>query len=174
MVIWIMGLSASGKTTLGRCVYEKLKKEFPNTVFLDGDEIRKIFKHDNGYEPYTLDGRKKNADRICELCAWLDRQDINVVCCILSIFEVSRGFNRQTFSEYFEVYIDVSMQKLRQRETKGLYEQAEKGAIKNVVGVDMPFSPPSSPDYIFSNIEDNPDFDKIALDIIEKSKRNKR
>lgn len=174
MVIWIIGLSASGKTTLGRHVYENLKKKSPDTVFVDGDEIRRIFKHDTGLEPYTLEGRRKNADRICELCAWLDRQGINVVCSILSIFEESRDFNRITYSKYFEIYVDISMQKLRQRETKGLYRDADKGIIKNVVGVDISFTPPKNPDYIFTNNEDNPNFDKVALDIIERFKRKSK
>ena len=64
MIIWLIGLSGAGKTAIGRHLYELWKEEEPNTVFMDGDEIREIFKHDRGDEPYTIEGRKKNAERI--------------------------------------------------------------------------------------------------------------
>ena len=172
MVIWIIGLSASGKTTLGKAMYEIWKKGEPNTVFLDGDVVRKIFKHDNASESFTVDERKKNADRICELCAWLDAQSINVVCSILSLFEESRQWNRKNYSKYFEVFIDVTMETLKKREKKGLYEGAANGKIKNVVGVDIPFIAPKNPDYILENKEDNLDFEKIAMEILVRAKES--
>ncbi len=166
MVTWIIGLSGAGKTVLGRKVYQRLRKTAPNTVFVDGDEIRAVFKHDRGDEPYTISGRKKNADRICELCAWLDRQEINVVCCILSIFEESRQWNRLTYSNYYEVYISVPESKLRQRDIKNLYAPADRGEVKHVVGVDIPFPSPKNPDFIFDNTRDDPDFDGVADQIL--------
>src|SRR3990170_7153602 len=134
MVIWLIGLSGAGKTTIGRHVYELMKKEASNTVIVDGDEIRTIFKHDRGSDPYTIKERRRNADRICEICAWLERQDINVVCSILSIFEESRIWNRHTYSKYFEVYISVTLETLMKRDKKNLYAPALQGKIKNVVG----------------------------------------
>ena len=124
MVIWLIGLSASGKTTLGREIYNQWKSTEPNTVFIDGDEIRDIFKQDQEENSHTIDGRRKNAERICELCAWLDRQSINVVCSILSIFENSQEWNRKNYSKYFEVFISVPMDTLLKRETKNLYKLA--------------------------------------------------
>ncbi len=77
----------------------------------------------------------------------------------------------QNYSKYFEVYINVPMEKLKERETKGLYAKAFHGEIKNVVGVDIPFRPPQSPDYVFDNSKDNVDFRKVALDILKKAKK---
>jgi len=171
MVIWLIGLSASGKTTLGREIYQEWKATEPNTVFVDGDEIRNIFKQDQDENSYTIDGRRKNAKRICELCAWLDRQSINVVCSILSIFEDSREWNRQHYSKYFEVFISVPKEILVQRETKNLYQLANSGEIKNVVGVDIPFVEPKYPDYIFENINDLPDLKHIAEEILISAKK---
>lgn len=170
MVIWITGLSASGKTTLGKKVYEAWKEKASNTVFVDGDHIRKIFQHDNKDNSYTVEERKKNADRICDLCAWLDSQGINVVCCILSLFEESRKWNRENYSKYFEVYIDVPMDVLMKREVKGLYKAAREGGLKNVVGVDIPFTPPANPDFVLNNSSDNVDFKKVAAAILTKAK----
>lgn len=166
MVIWIIGLSGSGKTTLGTQLYALWKKEAPNAVLIDGDEIRRMFAHDRSPDAYTVEERRRNAERICELCAWLDRQGINVVCCILSLFEESRDWNRRTYSKYFEVYIDVPMDVLARREVKGLYAAAKRGELHDVVGLDIPFTPPSRPDYIFDNRTDNPDFHRVAREIL--------
>lgn len=166
MVIWIIGMSASGKTTLGKKIYELWKEKNSNTVLVDGDEIRRIFNHDRSEDAYTLEGRKKNAERIRELCAWLDRQEINVVCCILSIFEESHEWNRQNLSKYFEVAIQVPMEKLQERETKGLYARALNGEQKNVVGVDIPFVAPLHPDYFFDNSSDTNNLAEEAQKIL--------
>ena len=170
MVIWVIGLSASGKTTLGREIYKQWKTKRPDTVLVDGDEMRRIFGQDNVTSSYTVEERKRNADRICELCAWLDRQGINVVCCILSLFEESRNWNRATYLKYFEVYIVVPMDVLFQRDVKGLYAKARSGEIKNVVGVDIPFTPPQHPDFVFNNSNNRSDFQDIAREILARIK----
>ena len=149
MVIWLIGLAGSGKTTVGRQVYDLWKAKDPSTVLIDGDEVREMFRHDRGDEPYSLEGRRQNAERIAQMCAWLDRQGINVVCCILSIFEETRTWNRETYSRYFEVYLHAPEEALAER--RHLYNEAAAGRIKNVVGVDIPFVPPKNPDMTFDS-----------------------
>lgn len=145
MVVWLIGLSGSGKTTIGRHLYNIWKRDAANTVLVDGDEIREMF--DDADQPsYSVDGRRANAERIVKLCTWLDCQDINVICCILSVFPDMRETNRSKFSRYFETYISTPMDILVERDTKGLYSAAISGKIKNVVGVDIEFIPPSAPD----------------------------
>lgn len=165
MVCWIIGLSGSGKTTLGRAMYNIEKPVVPNTVFIDGDNMRSHF----GSSGYTISGRKKNADFICKLCKWLDNQGINVICCILSIFNKHREWNRKNYSKYFEVYIDTPMDILKKRNKKNLYS----GKIKNVVGMDVPFDLPKNPDYVFTNTVDNVDFNMVATDILSQIARKK-
>ena len=67
-VYWITGLSGAGKTTIGRLFYQKLKQDFPNTVFLDGDIMREVFGADLGY---TEPERRKCAMRYARLCDML-------------------------------------------------------------------------------------------------------
>ncbi|MGA1823334.1 MAG: adenylyl-sulfate kinase [bacterium] len=167
MVIWIIGLAGAGKTTIGRELFALLRKSEPNTVFVDGDEIRSIFKHDHDKNAYTLKGRRKNAERIGEICAWLDRQGINVICSILSVFEETRTWNRKTYSSYFEVFIDVSMDILKKRDKKGLYSGATAGKIENVVGFDIPFERPEQPDIVVNNDSEINNFQSIASNILE-------
>jgi len=164
-----MGLSGAGKTTIGRKVYAQWKKSAPNTVLIDGDEIRKIFGHDSNPDAYTVAGRKENARRISEICAWLDRQGINGVCCILSIFKEMREWNRNHISNYFEVYLDVPFEILVKRDSKNLYSQALEEKIKNVVGVDIPFDPPESSDMVIDNSQDGIDLDKVAEKILQRA-----
>jgi len=168
MVIWLIGLSGSGKTTLGREVACQLRKLEPNTVLLDGDELRQVFSHDSGNEPYTVEGRRQNANRITALCGMLDRQGINVVCCILSIFQDMRLTNKVQFSHYFEIFMDAPLEILKSRDTKGLYAAAGRGEMKNVVGIDIPFQRPLSPDLIIDSSGENPEVGQLSAMILEK------
>ena len=102
MILWIIGLSGSGKTTVGKIVYKKLKKKFKNTVFLDGDDLRHIWGNDLGH---SLSGRKENAERIFKLCKLLDSQKINVICSLLSIFPKFQKKARKEFKNYYQVYL---------------------------------------------------------------------
>ncbi len=151
MVIWLIGMSRAGKTTIGKLVYEKWKCRKPNTVFIDGDEIRALFAQDRNEGDYSIAGRRKNAERIFALCRFLDSQEINVVCCILSIFPELRIINRETFSSYFEVFIRVPVNILTARDDKGIYAPAIRGVNSNVVGVDIDFPEPQEADLIIDN-----------------------
>ncbi len=151
MVIWLIGMSGSGKSHIGRTLYRIWKQEDPATVLVDGDEIRRLFKDDRGSDPYTVAARRRNAERIREICAWLDRQGINVVCCILSIFEESHEWNRRNLAQYFEVYLKASLAALEARHPTDMYRKAKLGELKNVVGVDIPFAEPAAPDLVIEN-----------------------
>ena len=166
MVIWLIGLSGAGKTTIGRRVYEEWKQREPNTVLVDGDEIREIFQHNRGHADYSLQGRRENAERIKQLCAWLDRQGINVVCNILLLFNDVSEWNRSNLSSYFEVYVSTPLEVVRARDSKGLYAAAERGEMKNVVGVDIPFPAPASPDLTIDNSSEQSNHQDIALQIL--------
>lgn len=147
MVIWLIGMSGSGKTTLGREVAARLRRSAPNTVLLDGDEVRSVFAHE-GQNAYTLEGRRINAQRLTSLCAMLDKQGIHVVCCVLSIFPEMQAANRGLFSAYFEVFMDAPLSVLEARDVKGLYAAARQGKARDVVGIDIPFPRPPRPDMV--------------------------
>lgn len=148
MVIWIIGLSGAGKTTLAKEVVAKTSKHKSNVVILDGDLIRDVFDNDLGH---TLDDRLINAKRINRLCKMLENQGIHVVCSILSLFPESRLWNRENIKNYFEVYIETPIDQLRKRDYKGLYRKFSEGKIKNVAGMDIEFIPPNSADLIIKN-----------------------
>ena len=166
MVIWLVGLSAAGKTTIGRRLYDIQKRHNEATVLVDGDEIRRIFKRDRYPAPYSVEGRRANAERIVELCAWLDGQGIDVVCCVLCIFPDVLAANRQRFSDYFEVFVDVPLAVAERRDAKGVYGPARRGESANVVGLDIPFPRPEGADLVIDNSPEGSDSDALAAQIV--------
>ena len=170
MVVWLIGLSGAGKTTIGKCLYQKMKAIRSNTVLLDGDKIREVMGNDLGH---SLRERKLNADRICRFCKFLEQQDIDVICSILSLFPESRSWNRINYKQYFEVFLDVPIEILSERDPKGIYSKAAKGEISNVAGLDIPFDKPANPDLIIQNHGPNSSINSATNEIFKliESKR---
>ena len=166
MIVWLVGLSGAGKTTIGRELYSAWKAQAPATVFVDGDEMREVFEF-SGEQSFTKAGRRTNAERIVEICAWLDRQEINVICCILCIFPDILAANRSRFERYFEVFIDAPMKQLISRDSKGLYAAARRGEAPNVVGVDIDFPKPRHPDLVVDNSASSFDAGSAAATILK-------
>lgn len=137
MVIWLIGKSGAGKTTVGRHLVAHMRRKHGTAVLLDGDILRDVWGDKLGHD---VAGRAKNAHRISHLSRMLHEQDIPVVASVLSIFPEWQKWNRDNIASYFEVFLDVPMSVLRER--RALYGQAERGEIENVVGVDIPFPTP--------------------------------
>lgn len=147
-VYWITGLSGAGKTTIGKLLYEKIRAEHPNTVFLDGDTLRKVFGDDLGY---SKEERRTCAMRYARLCAMLQKQEMNVICCTISMFDSVREWNRKNIQNYKEIYVKVSMETLRRRDQKGLYSGTTEEKANEVVGIHMEIEEPKCPDLILEN-----------------------
>jgi adenylylsulfate kinase-like enzyme len=148
MVIWIIGMPGAGKTAVGALLYKQISSDYKNTVFIDGDDIRNIMLNDLGH---TIEDRKINATRIRNFCKHLDKQNINIVCSIMSIFQEDRDWNRENYESYYEVFLNTPLEILITRDQKGLYSKAYDNQIKDVVGVDIPFNSPINPDLIINN-----------------------
>ncbi|MDP6785632.1 MAG: adenylyl-sulfate kinase [Rhodospirillales bacterium] len=164
MIIWLAGLSGSGKTTIGRALYERLKGRHTNLVFLDGDEFRQVMGHDLGY---SYEDRQTNARRFSHLCAFLDRQGIHMICAVLSNYPEWLRWNRETFDQYFEIFVDVSLETLLARDVKNIYKPALAGEKKDVVGVDIPFVPPGNADFTIDNNQALEDITQLVDRIIK-------
>ena len=140
---WITGLSGAGKTTIGKLLYEYMKEKYPNTVIFDGDALRQAFGNDLGY---TREERLQCAMRYARLSRLLTEQGIHVICCTISMFDQVRDWNRQHIERYEEIYIEVPLEVLEERNQKNLYQGLKSGLSKNVVGVDLELELPKNPD----------------------------
>ena len=165
MVVWIIGLSGAGKTTLASKIVTEVQKETSNVVLVDGDVIRDIFGNDLGH---TMADRRKNADRICQLCKFLEDQGINVVCAILSLFPESRLWNRNNLKNYYEVFIDSPVNELVARDSKGIYSRYKRGEISDVAGMDIDFPRPENADLIINNTESSDNLLSFAPTVVDK------
>lgn len=156
MVVWLCGLSGSGKTTVGRLIYARVKPKVPNLVLVDGEDVRIAFGDDLGHDQ---EGRRRNSLRIANLCQLLDRQGIHVVCCAMTIAPEAQVSNRRHIRDYYEVFLDVSVDVLAARDPKGIYRRARAGQLSNVCGVDIPYAPPAHPSLLIDN---NPPLDDLT------------
>ena len=147
-LIWITGLSGSGKTTIGKEVYKKLNKLYENTVFLDGDSFREILGNDLGHTPKD---RLENARRISRMCLFLVSQNINVICSTMSLYKEIHTLNREKITNYLEVFIECDIDELIRRDQKGLYTKAIAGKLDNIVGINMDYDKPTLCDLTIDN-----------------------
>ncbi len=142
MVIWLIGKSGAGKSEIGKRLYDKLKLEIPNIVYLDGDELRDAISWDLDH---SLEDRHTSEKRRSRLCKLLSDQDISVICAALSNAPNLREWNKQNINNYFEIYLQVEQSVLHERDSKGLYNKYSNKKINNVVGEDIPFHEPENP-----------------------------
>lgn len=162
-VYWFTGLSGAGKTTLGRLFHARVRNHKANVVYCDGDTLRDVFGQDLGH---SLDDRLQLAMRYARLCRMLAEQGIDVVCATISMFHQVRRWNREHFPAYREIYIQVPLEVLVERDQKGLYSRALKGEAHNVIGVDLPFEAPENPDVRILNDGSRPP-DTIVDELIQ-------
>ena len=167
MLIWITGISASGKSTIAKRLYKVIKKRCKNTIFLDGDIFRDLNNNDL---KYTLKDRNTNAQRITKFCKYFVDQNINVICAANLTSQKYRNWCKDNIKGYYEVFIDVPLEILVKRDFKNLYKKALKGKVKNVVGVDIPFKYPKSPNLILDNSKSKNQIKNLVELILKKSK----
>jgi adenylylsulfate kinase-like enzyme/phosphohistidine swiveling domain-containing protein len=147
-VFWITGLSGAGKTTVGRELSSRLRAAGRPVIFLDGDTLRAVIAEDLGH---NASNRRLSAMRNARLCQLLAGQGADIVCATISLFHEVQRWNRENIPGYREIYLQVPIDELRRRDSKGIYAGAERGDTRDVVGLDLPAEPPEAPDLILDN-----------------------
>lgn len=137
-LIWITGFSGVGKTTIATNLCKKLKKKSENWVLIDGDCVRQLCDHDLGY---SSEDRLKNAKRISNLCKMLTDQGINVIAATISMFSEIYEFNSRHIGNYKLVLIKTDLEKIKKRDTKGLYKKITDNC-HNLVGINQQYDIP--------------------------------
>lgn len=171
-VIWLTGLSASGKTTIAREILTNLQLGGIPCVLLDGDQVREAIADTNcSHDP---ESRLINAYRISRLANLISRQGITVIVATMSLFHEIHNWNRKNFPDYFEVYIKANLETLKQRDPKGLYKHIETGEAVNLPGIDIKPEFPVTPDMVLENNEQLEEVMSLAEKIIQAEKKRKR
>lgn len=144
-VFWITGLSGAGKTTLARHLQDRFVINGRSAILLDGDELRQVFAIEGHY---TTQERRRLALRYAKLCKLISDQGQTVICATISLFHDVHDWNRQNLHTYYEIYLDVPIETLKARDTKGLYLSAERGERSDVIGIDTDYEQPREPDLV--------------------------
>jgi adenylylsulfate kinase-like enzyme len=158
MVIWIIGLSGSGKTYLSKKIFRRIQGK---KILIDGDTVRKYITYNL---KYSKKDREKNSLLISDLCKFLESHGFIVICSILSIFREHQKINRKKFSNYFQIYINTNFKVVKKRNNKKIYSK------KNVVGEKIFFPTPYKSDLIIKN--DFLPYKKETIDQIIKKINN--
>jgi len=145
MIIWVTGLSGAGKTTLCTAMRDLLKPQLPELVILDGDVVRAAFGHNLGY---SEGDRIMQVRRLQAMAKVLAEQGLAVIVGVLYGNADLLAWNRANLPEYFEIYLRASLDTVSARDTKSLYAKAKAGQEHNVVGIDIDWQEPASPDLV--------------------------
>ncbi len=145
-LIWITGLSASGKSTIATELECRLFEKKIKTFVLDGDNVRHGLNKDLGFSP---EDRKENLRRVGEVAKLLVDAGILTVAAFISPFASDREAIRSLFSsseEFIEVYLKCDLAVCESRDPKGLYKKARRGEIPDFTGISQPYEIPANPE----------------------------
>ncbi len=148
-IIFFMGRSASGKSTISKVLCDELRSENLSCVVVDADDLAK-----NEIMPrlgdFTLDARLERAPFLVKIIKWLQFQSDYVIVAATGQPEEVRKVFRQNLSNYTSIYLSAPLDLCKQRDFKGIYK------LKTVPGVDLPFAEPLDCDHIIEIKDLNP------------------
>jgi bifunctional enzyme CysN/CysC len=146
-VIWLTGLSGSGKSTIANALEIELHALGQRTYILDGDNIRQGLNKDIGF---TDADRVENIRRIAEVAKLMMDAGLVVITAFISPFRREREMARELIGteNFIEVFVKTTLEVCEQRDVKGLYKKARHGQIPNMTGVNSPYEAPEAPDVV--------------------------
>lgn len=153
-VIWLTGLSGSGKSTIANLLEKRLFEANHSTYLLDGDNVRHGLCGDLGFDDKA---RVENIRRISEVSKLFVEAGLIVLTAFISPFKADRNSCRSILAEgeFVEVFVDTPIEVCEQRDPKGLYKKARAGDIKHFTGIDSEYEAPSSPEVHLNYIDES-------------------
>ena len=147
-VLWLTGLSGSGKSTIADAVERDLHAQGVRTFVLDGDNVRHGLNKDLGFTP---EDRAENVRRVAEVARLMVESGTVVIVALVSPFRGDRRAARDLFDpgDFVEVFVSTPVEVVRcQRDPKGLYAKAASGELPNLTGVGQDYEEPLTPDLV--------------------------
>ncbi|MGE6525709.1 adenylyl-sulfate kinase [Bacillus safensis] len=151
-IIWLTGLSGSGKSTIANAAARELFEQGYQVTVLDGDNVRHGLNKDLGFSD---DDRKENIRRIGEVAKLFVEQGTIVITAFISPFQEDRHIVRQLVEdgEFHEVFVKCDLNVCEERDPKGLYKKARNGEIPFFTGIDSPYEEPATPELVLDTGE---------------------
>ena len=136
--IWLTGLSGSGKTSIAKALQIKLADLGTTSIHIDGDEVRELISADL---KFSKEDRIENARRIAHIAKLIYQNNMTSIISTISPYKESRDYARSCFPEdsFIEVYVNTQIDVCRQRDPKHLYSAVNRGQLKDMTGIDMPY-----------------------------------
>ena len=146
-VVWLTGLSASGKTTIAEALEKRLVTNNRPAYVLDGDSLRRGLCKDLGF---SQDDRTENIRRVGEVAALMADAGLIVIAAFISPYRADRDRARATSGNgrFVEIYLDVPLEVCENRDPKELYRRARAGEIPEFTGISSPYEPPEAAEIV--------------------------
>ena len=170
-VIWLTGLSGSGKSTIANELAIKLQQEGKLAYILDGDNVRMGLNKDLGFSD---DDRKENIRRIAEVAKLLSDAGVIVITAFISPFREEREKAKEIIGRdnFIEVFVRTSLETCEKRDPKGLYKKARAGKIPMFTGIDSPYEEPLNYDIMVSGDTDSDQYESTKFLYDSLTERN--
>ena len=144
-VVWMTGLSGSGKSTIAIGLERRLHEQGIFTQVLDGDNVRTGINNNLGFSEAD---RTENIPRIAEVAKLFAGSGVVTICCFVSPTLAIREQAKAIIGaeDFIEVFVDTPLEECERRDVKGLYAKARAGEVKAFTGISAPFEAPERPD----------------------------
>ncbi len=144
-VVWLTGLSGSGKSTIARALEKRLIDEGRLAYVLDGDNVRHGLNANLGF---SAEDRAENIRRVGEVAALLADAGLIAIAAFISPYRAGRDAARAAAPKgrFLEIHLAVDVSVCEQRDPKDLYKKARAGEIRDFTGIDAPYEEPEKPE----------------------------
>lgn len=148
MVVFLTGLSGSGKSTVARALHHYLVEETERAVsLLDGDEVRRHLSHGL---TFSAQDRDTNIRRIGWVAAEIARHGGIAICSPIAPFDATRRHVRRMVESrggrFLLVHVATPLEECERRDRKGLYAAARRGEVADFTGISSPYEVPEDAD----------------------------
>lgn len=149
---WFTGLSGAGKTTTAEALQVRLEEEGRRVTLLDGDIVREHLSKGLGF---SRADRDTNVLRVGFVASEIAYHGGIALCSLVSPYRETRAKVRDLFTEgnFLEVHVATPLEVCEGRDTKGLYQKARAGELREFTGISDPYEPPLKPEITLATTE---------------------